>query len=922
MKRAGAALLVLLALVAWALWPRSAPEPGEPAVEVPAAQLNTAAASRAPEAQPPARPLEKRATAQDGAVEIRVSAGGKPLGGAEVRLYLRGRTDPNTQRVDWQVAGSAVSGADGVARIAALPGTYLASARARGLAPARHELQRPLGEAVTRVSLELKAPVSLEGRTVQKGNGEAVPLAVLTLTPGRGDAPVEEQATATSDARGLFRFDGLAPGSLRLTARATGYATGSLRTDAPAKELQLALAPAAFIEGFVTEPDGKPASGAEVQAVGGQEMATATATSTGSFSLEVAPRSWDVSARRGDEAGRSDKPVVVAAGATARGVRIVLGAAGSIAGTVVAAGGGKQPIEGALIDVSPRGHNGDSGRAVTDAHGAFAVGGLPPGSYDVVASAQGYSRTERMGVSMGAGQRYPLQLELHSTGALEGFVRDASGRAVAYALVRSVRGTGLLPEARSDSSGAYRLAGLEAGRSVFSAARDEATLGAQAVAEIPESGTAHLDFQLADEGVLTGKVRRKDGSPPPADTIVRVFSQARPFGTGATLPMDASGGFLGSLPSGNYSLTASPQGNFAAPRDRVTVAVEAGHTTTQDLTLPDPPAHEGTGFSGVVTEPDGSPSPGAVVRGIALNQERNFVFGATADELGRFTVERPRTDLPDTFDVNASSGGRLGTAHVAPGQAEVAIALQAAATLRGKLVGSPAPETFRLQLLAPPYTNQSLQFAGDRFEVLDAPAANVHLEVRTSDGRSGKATAMLQPGAAQDVEIVLQEGASVSGRVVDGAQQPIADVVLRLDLEHETTTADGRFKLSSAAGDRTLRVAVQNYKPLQRALSLQPGQALELGDLVLERLTADPGTVGLRLRSDSDMPPTVISVLPGGPAEQGGVRVGDVILAVDGARVSGWSDATQKIRGAPGSPVVLLLKRGSSETTLTLRRAG
>src|SRR5207237_5294574 len=123
--------------------------------------------------------------------------------------------------------------------------------------------------------------------------------------------------------------------------------------------------------------------------------------------------------------------------------------------------------------------------------------------------------------------------------------------------------------------------------------------------------------------------------------------------------------------------------------------------------------------------------------------------------------------------------------------------------------------------------------------------------------------------------------------------------------------------------DHTLRLLLpQGYKPLSRAFTLQAAQQLDLGDLAADKQSADPGTIGVRLRSDSATPPTVIWVLPDSPADKAGVHVGDQVVAVDGAAVMGWADATQKIKGAPGTPVQLTLRRnGVEQQNITVTRA-
>ena len=597
--QATAAGAILLLALAWGLWSR-----GPSVVEAPSGPPG-AAVARAPtggagfagsalreavlqSGAPGSTPgLAKPAAAADGFVEARVLAQARPRPGAHVRLYLRGRADRHTAQVDWRFAGAADSGADGIARIAARPGVYLLTARSETFAPARLEFQRPAGEQTTRVFVELQPAVTVSGRTVQKGTQEAVPLALVTLTCAvsrRPGAPAEEQARATSDARGKFRIDGLAPGRYRATAQAAGYAKSSARIDAPvSREVVVELAAASFIEGQVVGEDGSPAAGAEVAATGGDEAITTVASETGSFSLEVSPRSFRLIARRGDEAGRAAAPVAVAAGATARGVKIRLGAASVLSGTVVAAASQK-PVAGAQVALGPYGQ---SGGAVSDGRGHFVVRGLAPGSYDVEVSADGFADQSRRGLTVQPGQQLPLRLELRRTGALEGVVRDSAGRPVAYALVRSME-SGFSPaaslEARSDESGAYRLAGLPPGAGSFTALRDGSAQGATAGAAVPEGGAARLDFRLEDEGVVTGQVRRPDGSPPPADAsvlAVPVAPRLARTNDSAGIPIDAGGVYLASLPAGAYDLFV--QGPEAGRGGRTLVTVEAGKTATRDL---------------------------------------------------------------------------------------------------------------------------------------------------------------------------------------------------------------------------------------------------------------------------------------------------------------------------------------------------
>lgn len=172
--------------------------------------------------------------------------------------------------------------------------------------------------------------------------------------------------------------------------------------------------------------------------------------------------------------------------------------------------------------------------------------------------------------------------------------------------------------------------------------------------------------------------------------------------------------------------------------------------------------------------------------------------------------------------------------------------------------------------------------------------------------RGGNLTLTLKANAA---------GGEYSGQIVRGGD------TFRVSARDKDGKLEGTFldnggnsfQFSASVSDEVLsfNTAGRSYKlALQRPVAVNP----LAGDDPKEAQAVDvenSGGVGVALQPQGGKF-FVGGIAPGGPAAKAGVRVGDEMVSVDGKSVGEFANALGKIRGKPGTEVVLGLRHGDT----------
>jgi large repetitive protein len=492
---------------------------------------------------------------------------GQPVLGATVMARLSGATGggrgPGTTDTVQQTDD------DGRYEIGGLaPGNYTLTARhpdwSDGLASVE------LKDATATADIRLGTGGSLTGTVVTGGRPTAGATVALRGGMGGGGGP----NTALSDAAGRFRFDRLAAGRYEVTASLgaqSSTAVDAVVASADAtQDITVALGDGATIRGIVSGLNEGQLAGVRVSANGPESYGASARTSLGgAFELSGAPvGTIQLRADAGDitTGVRSvTSRVIVAQGQAEVAAELVFPPGHRLDGHVTRA---TQPVAGAMVSAGGAPGVGGRGTARTDDGGAYALDGLPDGTYmvRVVPAEAGTSAVTR---SVELAGDVTFDIELPAARIAGTVVEAGSQQPLADAAVGLLGGRRGGSSVVTDSTGRFAIEGLDPATYHLTIRKAAYTTDTRDVAAADDT---ELRIELhRGEGIV---IIAKDGIYGMAlrSLLARVIDPqgTTVFNGGVTL--DGNGqGEIPSLPAGAYQMRLGAPGYAPIALPSVTV---------------------------------------------------------------------------------------------------------------------------------------------------------------------------------------------------------------------------------------------------------------------------------------------------------------------------------------------------------------
>jgi hypothetical protein len=777
-------------------------------------------------------------------------------------------------------------------------------------------------------------------------------------------------AVARTDADGKFSL-WIEEGDVNLQAQAEGYTSSNESGKAPGMAFTIVLTPESVLAGVVRDPEGKPVAGAMVQASGTEFFSangSAISDDEGRYRIDqLGPGRYKPSARADGFEGIAKESVRLGIGESLDPVDVIVHPAALLVASVTIEGGGGPCPSGWLRLFDPKTQT-RAGAAIED--GTAKVQAVRPGTYQVSLDCNHYAAADEYpDVEVKNEDVTDLAYEVKQGRSVRGVVVDADGKAVHDGRVfvqmkAGGRGTQRQSSDRTDESGRFEVDGLVAGTYTVNVwVTGQPNLIEPPEVVIPESGDPEeVRIVLDPSGGIRGTVRDAEGKPVAGIDVSASGSQ-----TESTRVLDDGTFEIEGLRAGDYRVSARGSwwgdglrtpGTHDDDVQGERVTVTEGDVAEVDLVVE---SRNGK-ITGTVVDEAGGPladaylavtreSESATAAAGRAKQQTRWTWGADpilSDTDGRFVAEN-LADGKYTLRAFRKGGGEGFVEGVAVGES-VEIRMEVEGSISGSvtIAGGAAPERFRVAVTdaaAGFRRNEEFAHTQGAWAIREVPAGTYEVVVSAAEGGAEQKEIALKAGEDREgIALVLEGRTTIRGRVVAlDSGEPVEGVVVTASRRgggysfsfgqkrgKEVTAADGTYELENAPSGRlqlfTMPLNFTDFDTVGRgsiALEAEPGGVVDApdilvpprrvgrgqqaGDLGFETKQTEPG-------DETPNPPKVVALVrPGGPAAATDLKVGDVIVAVDGHDITGTNTGLYSLaQVTEGTTIELELERGAT----------
>ncbi|MEO8705124.1 MAG: carboxypeptidase-like regulatory domain-containing protein [Kofleriaceae bacterium] len=729
-----------------------------------------------------------------------ITAGGAAATGATACAMPTG---DGWEKVDVQDAIRCVTAATGNYVLDDLEaGQYVVWGSAAARAGARRTVTLAPG-ARAQVDLELgEGVVALAGRVVDV-RGHAIAGALIHARVTRDAPPV---FTAKTTVTGTFVM--FAPaGDVTLVGTAEGYVDAELSTEAPARDLELAMTPEATLGGIVVEAVTKrPIAGARVEVDGN----AGRTDDTGRFRItKLAPGRYKATASAIGAYGEAAETVLLKLGESVTDVVIEVHPVAVVAGRILTEDGRGCPPDDGRVFLSRYGGSAFH-RARTTGDGDVLLEGVVPGRYEVDVSCRDWIGALPYPDLVVGDSDVEATWSVTRGARVTGHV-TAGGAAIAGATVNCVGGDGTrVASATTLADGSFVLEAVTPGKIEIHASAAKLIGSDRVHATASLASVANVELVLERGAALTGTVVDAAGTPMPG-IMIRAHSDDAGSRDGWA---DAHGVFtIEGLEPGAYEVWATTRWGDS-PSVRATVTRDATARVTVIAETP----------TGTIT--------GTVVdaRGAAVADAYVDVARDSGDPAYyRWTGKPVLAGLDGSFRITGLPAARFAVRAYRPGGeatvasnlglgATVKLTLPPTATISGVVVDASGAVVEDVTIecdetLLDVHRRERLFHTRGRFVFRDLPAGSYTVEV----GGDRRTRVELELGEAQhrdDLRLIVLQLYTLRGRLITPDKLPVAGyrvevtgppIVIRKKAGGVVSVYDTEVAITDAAGHFLVR---------------------------------------------------------------------------------------------------------------------